>query len=82
MTIIATPPLTIDAFEIKYTQSDNGKKFATAEQTHLTKLSAIQRATHFTAVEIPVTAPSEPKPKPVPVEESNQIRLDFDETED
>ena len=83
MTIQATPPLTIDAFEIKYPQSDNGKKFATATQTNLTRLSSIQRAVRFTAAAIPVVIAQEPKPKPQkPIAEANQTYLEFDETEE
>ena len=80
MTIQATPPLTIDAFEIKYPQSDNGKKFATASQTNLTRLSSIHRAVRFTAAPIPALVAPEPKPKPVVA--SNQTYLEFEETEE
>jgi topoisomerase IV subunit A len=83
VTIQATPPLSIDAFEIKYPQSENGKKFTSSGQTNLLRLSAIERTTRFTAVAIPVVIPQEPKPKVEKrIEESNQIRLDFEETED
>ena len=83
MTIHATPPLSIDAFEIKYPQSDNGKKFASSAQTNLSRLTSIQRAVTFVAAPIPLVLAQEPRPKPEKlVVESNQITLDFDETED
>jgi DNA topoisomerase IV, A subunit, Gram-positive len=83
VTIQATPPVTIDAFDIKYPQSDNGKKFSQADQTNLTRLYAIARATQFTAVNLVPPIPQESQPKAAkPDAESKQIRLELEETED
>jgi len=79
VSIEADVPLVIDLFDIKYPQSDNGKKFVTNEQTNFTKLWAIDRQTNVIPVEI--IAPEEPPKPPVQEEQELQITLDLDETE-
>ena len=79
VSIEADVPLVIDLFDIKYPQSDNGKKFVTNEQTNFTKLWAIDRQTNVIPVEI--IAPEDPPKPPAQEEQELQIALDLDETE-
>jgi DNA gyrase/topoisomerase IV subunit A len=79
ISIEADVPLVLDLFDIKYPQSDNGKKFTTNEQTKLTKLWAIDRQTSVIPVDI--TAPEEPHKPEKSEEQDIQIALNFDETE-
>ncbi len=78
LTIEADAPLILDAFAIKYSQSDNGKKVITAQQTNVTKLHRVERATAFASVIIDTPE----RAMPTKEEPSNQIRLDLDETEE
>ena len=79
ISIEADIPLVIDLFDIKYPQSDNGKKFVTKEQSNFTKLWAIDRQTNVSPVEI--SAPEEPTKNQEQEEQDLQIALDLDETE-
>jgi topoisomerase IV subunit A len=88
ITIEADSPLILDLFDIKYTTSDNGKKIVQEAQSNFIKLWPVERATSFVAKDLgtpPVTLPSPPEPKDVAKEEGqtiDQIRLEFDETEE
>lgn len=80
VSIEADIPLVIDLFEIKYPQSDNGKKYITNQQTNFTKLWSIDRRTSVLPVEI--KAPEEPPKESQEQEEQDiQIALELDETE-
>ncbi len=86
LAIEADVPLVLDAFEIKYTQSDNGKKIITNDQSNFIKLWPIERSTTFIAKDLgtpPVQGSTNDEPKSEEeVKKVDQISLDFDETEE